>query len=1071
MKKSTILAGFLCLMIPWISNAQQWKNYADSAKSFQDQRNNNKAIDYYVLSIDELKKDSTGTITYANYSDRLAFLYLGMGKYDKAEPIFIETKDLREKIRGKESAAYASSCNNLGLLYSNKGKFDKAEALTLEGKEIRARILGKENADYATSCNNLGLLYRSTGRYEEAEQFLVEAKRIREKVLGTDHVDYAASCANLGLVYFNIGDYEKAEQQYFEARDIRAKLLGKENPQYASSLNNLAILYRNWGQFDKAEKNYLESKRIRETVLGKDHPDYAASCGNLAVLYWARGQFDKVEALHLESLRVWEKAVGKNHPEYARTCNNLATFYKDVGLFQKAEPIYIEGLAIREKIFGKNNPEYAETSLNLGILYQVMEHYAKAEPYLLQAKESWGKTLGTQHPLYANSCRSLAILYSKMEQYEKAEPLFAESMAICKEKMGEDSPDYENACSNMASLYQERGRHMEAKPLFLQAGKILVDLYGKNYAEYATNCINLAAVYWNMNQPDSAYYYYTEAMESRKRNLEDIFQFSSEKEKSAYIKTLADMEPKISSFSMTAHPPDKQGHLYDLYMSNRQLILSSVKQLREIMNNSTDTTLSQQFNDWVTKKQQLAFWLSKPQEYRNGRDSMLEAACNSLEQELTRKSVAFEKKEQKITWNNLQPLLKAGEASIEFSAFQYCNGKRWVDSIYYMAVLLRNDGKEPKLIRLFEERLLDSVLSKKNSGTGSLRINTIYSGKKAATGAQTLYDLIWKPLEKELAGIQTIYFAPSGLLHKISFAALPVSTTEVLSDKYKLFELNTTASIADAGATSGIDKGDMISVYGGIQYDADSTSISNVVIDFARRGNATRSLPDELSRDGVPEFYYLSGSEKESQAISDMARKNNFTVSAWDGIKATEETFKELNGKNSPAVLHIATHGFFFPDPRNNKKSLLNKSAVVFRQSDDPLMRSGLAMAGANNAWKGNPVQGVEDGILTAYEVSNMYLPNTKLVVLSACETGLGDIQGSEGVYGLQRAFSIAGVQHLVMSLWKVPDEETSEFMQTFYKNLFLKQSIPLAFQNAQTFMKNKYRNEPYKWAAWVLIR
>ena len=150
----------------------------------------------------------------------------------------------------------------------------------------------------------------------------------------------------------------------------------------------------------------------------------------------------------------------------------------------------------------------------------------------------------------------------------------------------------------------------------------------------------------------------------------------------------------------------------------------------------------------------------------------------------------------------------------------------------------------------------------------------------------------------------------------------------------------------------------------------------------------------------------------------------------------------------------------------------MKRAAVMyFRQSDNPLFRSGLLLSGANAAWKGKPIEGVEDGVLTAYEVSNLYLPNTKLVVLSACETGLGDIQGNEGVYGLQRAFKIAGVQNLVMSLWKVPDKETSEFMQEFYKNIFAKQSISDAFYNAQTVMKNKYRNEPYKWAAWILVR
>ena len=173
-------------------------------------------------------------------------------------------------------------------------------------------------------------------------------------------------------------------------------------------------------------------------------------------------------------------------------------------------------------------------------------------------------------------------------------------------------------------------------------------------------------------------------------------------------------------------------------------------------------------------------------------------------------------------------------------------------------------------------------------------------------------------------------------------------------------------------------------------------------------------------------------------------------------------------------MIHIATHGFFAPDPKEEKDKTLAKfetSGKVFKQSDNPLFRSGLAFAGANYKWEGKSIEGIEDGILTAYEVSNMYLPNTKLVVLSACETALGDIEGSEGVYGLQRAFKIAGVKNLVMSLWKVPDQATAEFMQIFYKNLFSKESVSNAFYHAQTTMKNKYRNEPYKWAAWILVR
>jgi CHAT domain-containing protein len=236
-------------------------------------------------------------------------------------------------------------------------------------------------------------------------------------------------------------------------------------------------------------------------------------------------------------------------------------------------------------------------------------------------------------------------------------------------------------------------------------------------------------------------------------------------------------------------------------------------------------------------------------------------------------------------------------------------------------------------------------------------------------------------------------------------------------------------------------------------------------------------FPGEITKTGSfhaadeQSWNYLPFSEEEVEQIKNSGTKNLFPVTLISGEQATEESLKELQGKRSPAVLHIATHGFFFPDPEQQKE---NKSVNqnVFKYAANPLMRSGLFFAGAYYTWtKNRSFTGLEDGIATAYEIANLYLPNSKLAVLSACETGLGDIRGSDGVWGLQRAFRIAGVKNLVMSLWKVPDRETSEFMTLFYENIFRQQTIADAFIATQAAMKNKYRNDPYKWAAFILVR
>lgn len=412
----------------------------------------------------------------------------------------------------------------------------------------------------------------------------------------------------------------------------------------------------------------------------------------------------------------------------------------------------------------------------------------------------------------------------------------------------------------------------------------------------------------------------------------------------------------------------------------------------------------------------------------------------------------------------MQHQLEPGEAAIEFVKYKYYTGKRWTDSIYYLALLLKNEGDEPEMIRLFEERALDNLVHRDNSRKN---IDSIYGhSEKGATA----YNHIWAPLEYHLQGIKKIYFAPAGLLYRVSFGALVMNDQELLSDKYQLVQLNSTASIAN-NLTNYIDTGDNVQLYGGIQYEADSSVFKKAMLAYNFMNVTRQLLPDDLERANT--WQYLPGTETEISTIENIGIRKKYIVSASKGIAASEESTKSKTGKASPGVIHIATHGFFFPDPKDGIKEQLSLSGSgnVFRQSDNPLFRSGLLMAGANLAWKGKPIEGMDDGILTAYEVSDLYLPRTKLVVLSACETGLGDIQGNEGVYGLQRAFKIAGAQNLVMSLWKVPDESTAEFMKEFYQNIFQHQSIDDAFYHAQTAMKNKYRNEPYKWAAWVLVR
>jgi CHAT domain-containing protein len=338
-----------------------------------------------------------------------------------------------------------------------------------------------------------------------------------------------------------------------------------------------------------------------------------------------------------------------------------------------------------------------------------------------------------------------------------------------------------------------------------------------------------------------------------------------------------------------------------------------------------------------------------------------------------------------------------------------------------------------------------------------------------------LYNLIWKPVEELLKGAETIYYSPVGMLNLISFDAIPCPDNKYLSDRYKMVAVTSTREVIRKNDEIFHSSGNLKAVfYGGINYDSDTSVMKAATSRYLSTESASKSRYMNNDPARGSSFAYLDGTLTEVKEIENILTRNKINTLSFTGDNATEESFKSFNNLNSPALLHIATHGFFFPEPvKMDKESepKTKKSGSTIRSSDNPLLRAGLIFAGGNHAWKNQPLpQNVEDGILLASEVSEMYLPNTQLVVLSACETGLGEIRGTEGVFGMQRVFKMAGVNYMIISLWQVPDYQTSELMDKFYENWISGEKIHDSFRSAQNFMKEKYHNSPSAWAAFTLV-
>lgn len=1059
-------AGVLLLFIGLsnIASAQLWKQYADSAKIYNALGQTNKAINFYEEEKKVLLTDSPETFLYLLLCNSLGVAYTTIGKYDTAKYFFSIVLHLQEKGFGTSVPDSAFLCNDLGYYYLKTAKYEKAEPLLKRSKEIREEIYGQSDIRTAETYTNLGHLYREKGDNSEAENFYTHAKSIYGIITGKKSNLYAISCNNLGIIYKILGEYEKAESLLLEARAIRTEILGSGSIEYAANCSDLANLYRIMGKLKEAEGLHLESKSIREKVYGKENIDYASSCNNLASIYLTMGDYDKAESLFLETKEIREKLMGKMHPDYAGSCFNLATLYTYMRQYDKAEVLFVEAGKIWKEKLGENHPRYAAYCNNFAGFYLSTGGYVKAKSLYQESIQICLKISGKKND-YATSCNNLASVYEYMGEYDSAELYYREAQEIYLQVLGRDHPDYASNLDGLAGLYLIMGKYDQSEKLYLESRQIFAGELGKEHKIFLENNLKLAELYRSWNKPEQAVLYYEKAFQSQNERIKKIFQFTSETEKQSYLKKTYDLVNAFLTFQTSSGSVNNPGLTYNITIASRNLILSSSQQLRNQVYNATDTSIQNKYNRWIEDREQLAFWYAKPIAIRPTYVSNLEAEANTLEKELTRLSSAFEKGQNQndVSWKSVQQNLQSTEAAIEFVKFNYYTGQRMTDSIYYVALLLKNDH-EPEMISLFESKQLDHLL---NTGNSSKTINGLYSHSIKGDSA---YQLIWAPIENHLSGITKIYFAPAGLLYRISFHALPMNNQQVLSDKYQLVQLNTTADVVGQSSNY-ISTTDPIMLYGGIEYDVDTLALKETTLAYRRIDVNNKSLPEDLVRGNT--WQYLPGTQREINDIVALGKREKYSITSVSGVAATEESIKALNNQHSPSVLHIATHGFFFPDPASVRKINPSGSASdnAFKKSNNPLFRSGLLFAGANNAWKGSSIEGVEDGILTAYEVSNIYLPKTKLVVLSACETGLGDIQDNEGVYGLQRAFKIAGAQNLVMSLWKVPDQATTEFMTEFYKNLFDHQSINDAYFHAQTELKNKYRTEPYKWAAWILVK
>ncbi|HMW38758.1 MAG: CHAT domain-containing protein [Saprospiraceae bacterium] len=979
---------------------------------------------------------------------------------------------------------------------ASQQQFNQSLKIISSAEDLAITKVGQESVSYGNCCMTHGTILYFMGEYKEAVPWYLKAKIIREKTLGKVHLDYARILNNLALVYKNIGYYEKAEPLYLETFSIQEKLLGREHPEFSYTLNNLATLYQKMGFFSKSEKLLLESKEIKLKVFGKQHPEYAACLSNLALLYHDWGHLDRAEPLALEAKAIRKQTLGIEDLDYAESLNNLANLYSDLGQYNKAESFFLEEKNIYERKLGKEHPDYAMSLVNLVAHYTDIKQFEKATPLLQEAMLIQEKTLGKEHPDYALSLGLQSKIYNGLGQVEKAITVLKEAMEFNGITLGKEHPSYVSMQINLASLYLGLNQYKQAEPLLLSAKAIFES--GTVYRDqfnYLNCLILLAKLYFNQGQFKQAESLIVEQVALNRLLLNKSLNHLSEQELNEYMKIFSRQQEQILTYRQNYQSGVLSGIIYDDCLFHKGFLMKAVNHLRQLA--SQDSIASEKFSLMRAYRNRLAMQYSLPyKEQDSALIAELEDKSLKLEKEIVYIGINHDNIVQDLRWYSIKEKLKPGEAAVEFVRF-HDTGTKQEDRVLYSAMILLPQVEQPIYIPLFEEKSLDSLIH-----FGSVHdanyVNNLYSlANRGAVALEapvrSLYEILWRPMDKALSGVKTIYFSPSGLLNRINLDAIPISETESLADKYILIEILSTRQLATISKNRVVNNDAVL--FGGLKFDADTTISSEnqlVVSNIISQQNHSQTSRQML----FGNWEYIPFTAREVDAVAKIMNSNGINPYLNKDYNGTEETFKRIGANKSPSarILHIATHGYFFPDPnqtfsnnggvaqdseeskrtvKSSSPSLRfsNEKEPIFKSSENPMLRSGLILVGANYTWKGGRnLEEREDGIVTAFEISQMNLVNTELVVLSACETGLGDIHGYEGVYGLQRAFKIAGAKYLIMSLWQVPDKQTSLLMTTFYKKwLEDKMYIPDAFHAAQKELR-ELGFDPYQWAGFVLI-
>jgi len=928
------------------------------------------------------------------------------------------------------------------------GELDSAIVVASKALTEAQRARGELDTCVARILHRMGFFCHKERR-QKAEDYYLRALNIWQTVPVSQPVNLAKTLNNLGDLSMAQARYLEAEAYFKHALEIKKKHLPENHPSTASTLNNLGHLFMKMGDYVRAEEYLLEGLKIRRICLSPDDPRLAYSINRVAMLYYYENRLTDAEPLFAEALEL-SRAAG--NPEwqlsYIGYMGNLAALYIEKGDYVKAESLCLKGLDMMDTLALPTNLLRSQFLKNLGLTYRGMNRLKDAARCHLEDEAVSLEFYGPHHPEYLRSVYNLANIYRDLWKLEAADSLYRKLLAAREQLLGQHHPDVANTLYSMCRLKLCQGEYRTG----LSLAKPCFNIRSSNFSEVAKVLSENDALRYCNQMRASGMLYLSSFM------LLDSFD--------------------SSTFTEAA----------DIYFTIKGTVSDEIFQRHELVVSETDSLIQWKAAQYKEIRAELANRYVKgtgrldSTNYRRQLDS-LSLLADQLELELAKQCADFRPPEAGgyVETSDLVSALPPKTCLVEFLRTTITAPDYRQSYEAYLALVADNERLRDILV-LGPADKIDSIaaLYRKHMAKVAAQdhLPTRADLEEYDSISRELYRVVWQPFEFHLSGHEMIIIAPDGALNLVSFAGLIDPHGRYLTETTTIHYLVTGRDLIRLKQMTPLSNG--LLALGDPDYDATPAERIVASAHAYHQTQRRQGQPVSVSRGirlgcgsisdiTVPP---LEGSRWEiDEIVKNWPVKSAGPVVTLLDSDASEDNLKrEATGKR---VVHLATHGFHIKSECHKDEMDAELIVDTERIVENPLLYSGLFLAGGNLHGQGCDSADIEDGILTAEEVSALNLRGTQLVVLSACESGLGDVQLGEGVYGLRRAFQLAGARTVVSALWPVSDKTTAEMMSQLYAES--EKPLPKRIRDMQLAQIKKLRSggfsdHPYNWAAFIAL-